>query len=184
MALTLKMSSTSPLPFFRFHPKPLETKAIIPIEIVCRVCLQHRPHKYQGPFYSDVEVEDLCPWCIADGSAAAKYRGEFHDKDSVEGPVGIESIEELIHRTPGYLGLQEDDWPIHCGEICEFLNYAPWTQLNPFLSELMPDLERIAERLDTQPHRLIEELESGHSLQSYLFRCSLCGSHRLAVDSH
>ncbi len=48
---------------------------------------------YSGPFYCVDEVEHLCPWCIADGSAAEKFAGSFQDDASIEG-VEFEYDEE------------------------------------------------------------------------------------------
>ncbi|CTW99108.1 colicin E2 tolerance protein [Escherichia coli] len=51
------------------------------------------PLHYSGPFYCVDEVEHLCPWCIADGSAAEKFAGSFQDDASIEG-VEFEYDEE------------------------------------------------------------------------------------------
>ncbi|MCA6722821.1 CbrC family protein, partial [Vibrio alginolyticus] len=52
------------------HPKPLETGAFEQDKTVeCDCCEQQTSVYYSGPFYCVDEVEHLCPWCIADGSA-------------------------------------------------------------------------------------------------------------------
>lgn len=43
----------------------------------CDCCEQQTSVYYSGPFYCVDEVEHLCPWCIADGSAAEKFAGSF-----------------------------------------------------------------------------------------------------------
>ena len=74
-----------PLPQFKYHPKPLETGAFEQDKTVeCDCCEQQTSVYYSGPFYCVDEVEHLCPWCIADGSAAEKFAGSFQD-DAREG---------------------------------------------------------------------------------------------------
>lgn len=75
-----------PLPQFKYHPKPLETGAFEQDKTVeCDCCEQQTSVYYSGPFYCVDEVEHLCPWCIADGSAAEKFAGSFQDDASIEG---------------------------------------------------------------------------------------------------
>lgn len=72
-----------PLPQFKYHPKPLETGAFEQDKTVeCDCCEQQTSVYYSGPFYCVDEVEHLCPWCIADGSAAEKFAGSFQDDGS------------------------------------------------------------------------------------------------------
>ncbi|MGQ3379925.1 CbrC family protein [Priestia endophytica] len=67
------------LPVFRYNPNALELEFIEKEETFCPVCKKKREYTYTGPFYSIEDVEGICPWCIADGSAAKKYDGEFQD---------------------------------------------------------------------------------------------------------
>lgn len=106
-----------PLPQFKYHPKPLETGAFEQDKTIeCDCCEQQTSVYYSGPFYCVDEVEHLCPWCIADGSAAEKFAGSFQDDASIEGVefeydeedefAGIkntypdEMLKELVERTP------------------------------------------------------------------------------------
>ncbi len=41
--------------------------------------------EYNSSFYSIEEPKYICPWCIADGSAAEKYDGKFNDSYSIKG---------------------------------------------------------------------------------------------------
>jgi uncharacterized protein CbrC (UPF0167 family) len=69
----------SELPKFKYHPDPIKNKVIEKAKTRCPVCNKQREYVYTGPFYSTEDVEGICPWCIADGSAAKKYSGEFQD---------------------------------------------------------------------------------------------------------
>ncbi len=63
------------LPVFKYNPNALELGIIEEDETHCPVCEKKRNYVYRGSFYSEEEVEGICPWCIADGSAAAKFDG-------------------------------------------------------------------------------------------------------------
>ncbi|WP_251652187.1 CbrC family protein [Paenibacillus glycanilyticus] len=65
------------LPKFKYNPEPIKLEVIRKEESVCPVCSKEREYIYIGPFYSIEDVENICPWCIADGKAAEKYDGEF-----------------------------------------------------------------------------------------------------------
>ena len=58
---------TQTLPEFKYNPNALKLEIIIKREAVCPVCNEKREYVYDGPFYSEEEVEDICPWCIKDG---------------------------------------------------------------------------------------------------------------------
>ena len=67
----------------------------------------------------------LCPECIANGEAARKYDGSFQDDFSVDDGVDDpEKLDELIHRTPGYSGWQQEYWRAHCGDYCAYLGHV------------------------------------------------------------
>ena len=55
------------------------------------------------------EVDDICPWCIADGSPAARFEGQFTDVTNVGGaPQAV--VDEILQRTPGFSGWQQERW--------------------------------------------------------------------------
>lgn len=103
--------------------------------------------------YCRAERPRVCPWCIADGSAAEKWQADFvagtsdgsrpvvqrvdwrarlkwrvaRLKKSVFGAPAINERrydDELHNRTPGFSSFQEQDWQLHCGEPCEFHGLA------------------------------------------------------------
>lgn len=43
----------------------------------CECCGETRGYKYTGSVYSRTTVDVLCPWCIADGSAAEMFDASF-----------------------------------------------------------------------------------------------------------
>ncbi len=89
------------LPAFRYHPDPLDTGAFKESEegVVCDCCGKITRLFYTAPFFSVEDIDYLCPECIADGKAARKYDGSFHDDYSVDDGVDDpERLDELIHR--------------------------------------------------------------------------------------
>jgi hypothetical protein len=67
---------------------------------------------YVGPIYS-AEVDDgteVCAWCIADGSAAAKWSAEFNDVFNRPQGVPSQVVETIKTRTPGYETWQGNRW--------------------------------------------------------------------------
>ncbi|MDB0511553.1 CbrC family protein [Ralstonia solanacearum] len=117
------MNGTEQFPHFRYHPVPLATGAVVASEKVCACCNQARGCIYVGPVYSVNDLHHaLCPWCIADGSAASTTLGaSFSDSYLlVQAGMPTEVIEEVNFRTPGYISWQQESWLSHCGDACEF----------------------------------------------------------------
>ena len=170
------------LPHFRYHPNPLETGAFEETEepVLCDCCQNPTRVYYESPFYSIEDVDYLCPACIASGAAAQKYHGEFQDECSLE--EGVEDtarLDELIHRTPGYQGWQQEYWRAHCGDYCAFVGYVGARELRALgvMEEVLDDPVWTKEQGE-----LIEQLVNGGGAQGYLFQCLHCGKHRLWID--
>ncbi|WP_276641876.1 CbrC family protein [Trichococcus flocculiformis] len=170
------------LPKFKYNENPVGNGIIVKESGKCPVCGKKTDYVYKGPFYSAEEAEDICPWCIADGSAAKKFNGEFQDYDSCEEVDNEDYTDELVRRTPGYCGWQKEQWLSHCGDYCSFVGNVGWKELEMMglVQELREDLEKYG--LNETGRR--EHLVKGGSLQGYLFKCVVCGKHRLAVDSN
>lgn len=112
------------LPLFKYHKDPVKTGVVIKKNFKCVCCYQEREYAYTGPVYSTHNgLEDnICPWCIADGSAAKKFEAEFTTIPADINAVYADGfdLKEFTERTPGYISWQEQEWLIHCGDICEF----------------------------------------------------------------
>lgn len=102
------MSET--LPEFEHFPNPMQNGCIVEKQTYCRCCNQSRAFMYVGPIYSTDEIDEVCPWCIADGKAASKWSASFNDVylASSEVPSGV--IETISQRTPGYETWQGNKW--------------------------------------------------------------------------
>ncbi len=109
------------MPTFRYHPDPLRTGVIKRGKEYCPCCGHVRDFFYGGPIYAIEEIENVCPWCIADGSAHRKFDATFNDDAPLISAGLARSIVELITtRTPGFTSWQQTDWLTCCDDACEF----------------------------------------------------------------
>ena len=135
---------------------------------------------YTNPFFSVEDIAYLCPECIANGEAARKYDGSFQDDFSVDDGVDDpEKLDELIHRTPGYSGWQQEYWRAHCGDYCAYLGHVGARELRALgvLEEVLDD-----PMWDDEQKEMIRESVNGGHLQCYLFQCLHCGKHLVWMD--
>lgn len=117
-------------PTFKYHPDPLATGAIVTSNEVCQCCEQQNGYIYNSILYAEEEVEFICPWCIADGSAAHKFEGHFSDAHPLlSNGVPKDVVLEICERTPGYNSWQQEYWESHCETACEFHGDADKTDL-------------------------------------------------------
>ncbi|MDR2528100.1 MAG: CbrC family protein [Synergistaceae bacterium] len=173
------------IPYFKYHPNPIETETFKMDEtVLCECCGKETNVYYTGPFYCVENVEYLCPWCIANGSAAEKFDGEFQDYALVENdkahPLSEEALAELTRRTPGYVGWQQEEWLSHCGEPCAFMGYVGLREIEDKLDEFV-DLDGDCEYFGGREN--LKYLLNGGSCQGYLFQCLHCGKYRLYADA-
>ena len=170
------------LPAFRYHPNPLETGAFEESAdgVVCDCCGKTTHIFYTAPFYAVEDIEYLCPECISSGEAARKYDGCFQDDCSLDNGVDDpEKLDELIHRTPGYSGWQQEYWRAHCGDYCAYLGHVGARELRALgvLEEVLDD-----PMWDDEQKKMIQESVNGGHLQCYLFQCLHCGKHLVWMD--
>ncbi len=117
------------LPTFRYHPDPVGTGSVVARPVACGVCGRQRGYAYTGPYVSPdahYENEDpLCPWCIADGSAAAAWKASFVAPGYLSEPartaMPAERLAELELRTPSFSCLQQEHWLDHHAEAAAYL---------------------------------------------------------------
>ena len=170
------------IPVFKYNKNPLENKIMVMRHAICPVCNKETKYVYEGPFYSNEDVENICPWCIADGSASAIYHGEFQDPCSCESVDNPAYLDELTHKNPGYVGWQQEVWLSHCGDFCTFIAYVGWKEISHLADELKEDLDNIKKDYHLIQSELERYLTNNGSLQGYLFQCLTCRKHRLAID--
>ena len=127
--------TTEPLPSFRYHADPVATGSVVPSDNECVCCEQARGYIYTGPVYSEDDHEDdICPWCIADGSAHQKLGVEFTDAAGVGGYGDWDDVptavsDEVACRTPGFTGWQDAKWFTCCKDGACFIGRAGYKEL-------------------------------------------------------
>jgi uncharacterized protein CbrC (UPF0167 family) len=125
---------------------------------------------YDGPVYAAEEVESVCPWCIADGSAAREHDAVFTDVDGAPPDVPAAVVDELARRTPGFAGWQQERWLFHCSDGAEYRGKVGWSDVADdavVLRSLVVD--------DGWPEEHLRQMRTDGELTGYLFRCRHCG---------
>lgn len=185
------MSGTADLPPFRYHPDPVATGSVTASAAGCVCCGQRRGYIYTGPVYAVDELTDcLCPWCIADGSAHAKYDAEFADRAGIGDygswePVPEQVLDEVAYRTPGFSGWQQERWWTHCGDAAEFLGAAGRAEAEQagedFLAAIRADAGLVGDPYWTTYQAALSR-DGGPT--AYLFRCRHCLRYGGYSDCH
>jgi uncharacterized protein CbrC (UPF0167 family) len=172
------------LPAFRYHPDPLTTGEIESADGECLSCEQARGYLYVGPVFAVEElVEVLCPWCIADGSAAARFDATFTDAYNVPGDVPPLVIEEVLTRTPGFKGWQQEHWLFHCGDAAAFLGRVGYNDLERYPEAVEMLLQENKQYWSPEQCEFyVRHLDADGDATGYLFRCLHCGTHLAYSD--
>lgn len=170
------------LPHFKYHPDPISSGVFEQRPILCSVCGLERDYAYVGPIYAVKAVEaDICPWCIADGAAAAKYNAEFGDTVGCEDITDKAATTEYLRRTPGYKTWQGQSCLSHHGDFCAFIRYASWDDVTAHRADLKDDLETSLSELDWAEPELQKAMLHEH-ISGYLLQCVHCGKYRMYWD--
>lgn len=179
------------LPIFRYHPDPLATGSIERSGASCRCCGATHGFIYTGSFYaSEDDLEDaLCPWCIADGSAAARFSAEFVDRAGIGGygdweAVLADILDEVSQRTPGFIGWQQEKWWTHCGDAAEFLGRAGSEELQHQWPGAIPAIRDTMRFGFTDWVDYLAALDRDSGPTAYVFRCRHCGQLGGYSDHH
>ena len=175
------------LPSFRYHPDPITSGSIVPSEDGCRCCGKPRGFLYTGPVYADDEiVDEICPWCIADGSAHRRFDATFVDpavfSDDVPAPV----VDLISQQTPGYNAWQSEEWPSCCGDATAFIAPFGIAELRAYDYRLegllMPYIVHTMGVSGGAATRLLNSLDRERGPTVYLFRCLACEAPRFHID--
>ena len=183
LALNRAERARSGLPRFRYHPDPIASRVLEPSARACPCCGGKRGWLYVGPLYTVEEMDEVCPWCIADGEAHARFDIEFGEEVALESGAGPEAVDELLHRTPWHFVAQQEPWPVHCGDFCALVGKLEPDQFRALRDELEPDLTFIQKRLGLEREDLERYLRMEASpLYAHLFRCLACATLRVSAD--
>jgi uncharacterized protein CbrC (UPF0167 family) len=173
------VTTPSTLPHFRYHPDPIATGSVEPSDVTCALCSQARGYIYTGPVHCEEDhEEDLCPWCIADGSAFELLGAEFTDSEGIGSfgdAVPGEVADEIAFRTPGFNSWQQARWFSCCGDGAEFLGPMGAKQLaaiGPAAIEAIRTGGEWERGKQWEDH--FRALDREGEPTAYLFRCLTC----------
>lgn len=181
------MSSSFVLPVFRYHPDPVATGSVITSEAVCACCGQVRGFVYVGPVYAAEEITGrVCPWCIADGRVAGTFDAVLSDSSwRVPDDVPADVTDEVLLRTPGFIGWQQERWLHHCGDAAEFHGLLGASEL-VLLPDAVESLRAEAAEFGWTAgltEEYLRALTKNGQPTAYLFRCRHCSTHLAYSDS-
>lgn len=171
------------LPVFALFADPVGEGVFKRGEARCDACGRARGWVYDGPVYSAADEEPtVCPWCIADGTAAAKLECTFNDGTIFPMLPGTAQLTEedrvlVEERTPGFTTWQGNHWMMCCGRACVYLGEAKPGDLEPggrFEGAAEAIFEDDEERDEEEKAEILEQIGGGEA-GAYVFRCATCG---------
>lgn len=183
------MEDATSLPSFRYHPDPLGTGSIkADAETPCLACSQIRGYIYTGPVWTEKNfiLEDhLCPWCIADGSAAKRFSATFCYTGALEGLS--EAVRgEIEECTPGFTAWQQERWLTCCGDAAAYLGMAGAPELREKFADALPSVRQaLKDDYDVsgvELNGLLESLNTESDPTAYIFQCLHCKKYLSYVD--
>ncbi len=166
------------LPRFKYNPNVYESGYVIFDEVICDCC-GRKVQAYINSIFSEKAVENVCMECVDSGEAARKFNATFiADADEVD---NAEAVEELFHRTPGYLSWQGEQWASCCNDYCEYIGTVGIKELE----ELGIDSDFFDENGSYDGWSGVRDLlfKDG-DICGYLFRCLHCGKYYLRIDAN
>jgi uncharacterized protein len=169
------------LPSFTYHPDPVASGSIVLSDAVCHCCGERRGYIYTGPVFAAEELRDaICPWCIADGSAAQMFDAEFTDAEGIGGygrwpAVADDVVQEVATRTPGFSGWQQERWWTCCNDAAEFLGPAGKHELLGLWQEAIPVIRAETGYGGEEWMRFFADMTRDYGPTAYVFRCRHCG---------
>jgi uncharacterized protein CbrC (UPF0167 family) len=170
------------LPTFKYNAAPEEV--FVQSSNTCASCKKTRGYVYCGPIQTidtndeDDYFEQICPWCIADGTAHEQLSVIFVDS----------TIEELAYRTPSYIAWQgEEFWMSCCDEDARYMGRAGRAELESFGQQALEffkdyyikDFFGSAQDWDDY---FLDCLGKDSDTTAYVFQCMKCGTFSGFVD--
>lgn len=177
--------SSSQLPSFKYFQDPVGVEAVVKSQNECLSCNRVRGYVYKGPYCGGPDELDLdsqlCPWCIADGSAAELFGIEFSDPDGVGSygsweQVSPEVVDEVSKRTPCFVSWQQNEWWTHCNDAAVFIDYAGKEELLKYGSECVENIKNSYQPIDEDNwDAAFNAMQRDGSVIAYVFQCRHCG---------
>lgn len=172
------------LPKFRYHPNPVATGSVRASDAICPCCDRERGCEYVASVFSAERVKGLCPWCIADGSAAQKFDATFvDDYPLLDKGVPKQIVEVVTKRTPGYSSWNEATWRSCCDDACAFHGDIDPDELRSLPASVIKRARKDYPIPQEIFDEMLAEYVPGGSFCIFKFVCLHCGQIQLAIDN-
>jgi uncharacterized protein len=165
------------LPTFRYHPDPVATGSFEPSTEPCPYCGRQLGYIYNGPIYAAEEPDPPCPACISDGSFARAHDASFTDEEPLE-DLDLEVADEILHRTPGFTGWQQERWLTHHDDGMAYHGPVGYSELGAHpdaLADIRAELIELGGDTSGWLDEYLQALSRDRPPSAYLFRCLTCG---------
>lgn len=182
---TSGLSDKVGLPLFIYHPDPVATGSVEASETRCLCCGRERGYIYTAPVYAEEELdEQICPWCIADGSAARRFGATYTDDHPlIEAGLPESIIEEVTQRTPGFHSWQAEEWKCCCNDACEYHGNACRDHLLALDGSALEQFLSATKWTPEQWTEFVSDVYApGGSPAFYRFVCRGCNESKIAWD--
>lgn len=162
------------LPQFTYLSDDFTRNVFIQQSATCHCCGKDTEHHYNGTIYrvGDSDIT-LCPWCIHDGSAAAKYACSFNDlyDEALHDAIAA----EVCERTPGYSSWQDQSWVTHCNDACVYHGDASAKDVADASAETRQKWMSDYEMDEDSWSQMMAGYQPGGDQGVYKFVCRHCG---------
>lgn len=112
-------------PTFRFHPGAYDRQSLVESDTPCDACGEPSGWLYNSVVYVEGDEPQVCARCIANGSLASHFAGDYqlHDSD-FDGDVDEALAEEVMQRTPGFATYNAFQWPVLDGKPMVYIGHG------------------------------------------------------------
>jgi uncharacterized protein CbrC (UPF0167 family) len=180
---------SEPFPSFKYHPDPVATGSIAAEpDMPCLGCNRIRGYIYKGPVFTEKNFildDHLCPWCIADGTAAKLFSATFNYTGTIDG-LSEEIRNEVEARTPGFDAWQQEEWLGCCNDAAMFLGVVGAKELKRDFPEAEKPVKKyLRDEFDLETdeaNEMFDALSKADQPSAYLFRCLHCQKFLAYVD--
>src|SRR5688500_7767429 len=171
-------------PLFKYHPDPIASGSVAESDEICLCCDQKRGFIYTGPVYATDELENkICPWCIADGTAAEKFEAVFTDEDGIgQDELAVETQQKVARRTPGFAGWQQERWLSCCNDAAAFLGAMGREELRGLGAEAVEAVRNELELEGAEWRKFFNSLHKENGPTAYVFQCLHCSAIKAYAD--
>lgn len=173
----------NPFPTFPLFADPVAEQSFKRSRKKCDCCAKSRGWIYTCSMYGPGDNDHtLCPWCIADGSAARKFKVSFQQATifpiAKGSPKLSRSDADLVeHRTPGFVTWQDHGWFICCGRACIYIGEASSKDLAGKWASAVPSMFKgpgLKEWSEQDKANLVKSIRRRGSPAAYIFKCQVC----------